>query len=194
MPDGNAEKGVLKVAQPSIKTVWGIAKSPELRLTDEELHLVVAAHTGKESIKELNKRELCRVISVLGNMKESARKAEGSRSHRGGNPATENQRKKIYKLAQSLGWDKPARLNGFCKKMFHVSSVEWLDYRQCSKLIEALKSMGQRQDDKGGVITDGKAQETYKQGKEAQCGGKEAVTGAGHASAGQAKAEPEEVH
>lgn len=40
-------------SQPSIKRVWGIAKSPELKLTDEELHLLVQAHTGKDSIKAL---------------------------------------------------------------------------------------------------------------------------------------------
>ena len=52
-------------SQPSIKRVWGIAKSPELKLTDEELHLLVQAHTGKDSIKALNKRELQTVIRVL---------------------------------------------------------------------------------------------------------------------------------
>ena len=49
-------------SQPSIKRVWGIAKSPELKLTDEELHLLVQAHTGKDSIKALNKRELQTVL------------------------------------------------------------------------------------------------------------------------------------
>ena len=29
--------------------------------------------------------------------------------------------------------------------MFGVSAVEWLNYQQCSKLIEALKSMLKRQ-------------------------------------------------
>ncbi len=29
--------------------------------------------------------------------------------------------------------------------MFQVSSVEWLNYQQCSKLIEALKSMVERE-------------------------------------------------
>lgn len=32
-----------------------------------------------------------------------------------------------------------------CRKMFGVGAVEWLDYQQCSKLIEALKSMAKRQ-------------------------------------------------
>lgn len=127
-------------SQPSIKRVWGIAKSPELKLTDEELHLLVQAHTGKDSIKALNKRELQTVIRVLGNMKDSAKKSERGRNRYSGSEVTENQRKKIYKLTQELGWDKPARVNGMCQKMFGVSAVEWLNYQQCSKLIEALTS------------------------------------------------------
>lgn len=66
--------------EPNIKKIWGIAKSPELKLTDEELHLVVQAHTGKDSIKALNKRELQTVIRVLGSMKDSAKKSERGRS------------------------------------------------------------------------------------------------------------------
>ena len=84
-----------KAMQPSIKMVWGIAKSPELKLTDEELHLLVQAHTGKESLRELGKRELQTVIRVLLRMKDSVRK-QGRGKRPGGNPATENQRKKIY--------------------------------------------------------------------------------------------------
>lgn len=138
-----------KTAQPGIKKVWGIAKSPELRLTDEELHLLVQAHTGKDSIRSLDKRELQAVIRVLGNMKDSAKKAERGK-HRSGSTSTENQRKKIYRLTQELGWDRPARVNGMCRRMFGVSAVEWLDYRQCSKLIEALKAMAERQEGKEG--------------------------------------------
>jgi len=81
-------------SQPSIKRVWGIAKSPELKLTDEELHLLVQAHTGKDSIKALNKRELQTVIRVLGNMKDSAKKSERGRNRYSGSEVTENQRKK----------------------------------------------------------------------------------------------------
>ena len=39
--------------QPSIRTLWAIAKSPELHLTDEDLHAVVYRETGKESMKML---------------------------------------------------------------------------------------------------------------------------------------------
>lgn len=136
-------------AYAEIKKLWGIAKSPELKLTDEELHIVVSAHTGKDSIKMLNKRELHAVIAVLTSMKASAYKAEKGKD-RAGNSSTENQRKKIYKLTKELGWDREERVNGLCRKMFDVDRVEWLDYRQCSKLIEALKSMAARLEEGNG--------------------------------------------
>lgn len=132
------------MAKPTIRMLWGLAKCQELSLTDEELHLIVSAHTGKDSIRQLNQRELGTVIGVLGNMKSSASKNGRSDRQTRGNTGTVNQRKKIYKLTETLGWDKPARVNGLCKKMFGVACVEWLDYQQCSKLIEALKSMAAR--------------------------------------------------
>lgn len=134
------------MAKPTIRTIWGLAKCQELSLTDEELHLIVLAHTGKDSIKLLNQRELGTVIGVLGNMKSSASKNGRSDKQTRGNTGTVNQRKKIYKLTETLGWEKPARVNGLCKKMFGVSCVEWLNYQQCSKLIEALKNMAARKE------------------------------------------------
>ena len=86
------------------------------------------------------------MIGVLGSMKSSAsRKNRGDRQARG-NTGTANQRRKIYKLAEALGWEKPARVDGMCRKMFGVACVEWLDYQQCSKLIEALKAMSEREE------------------------------------------------
>lgn len=135
------------MAEPTIRMLWGLAKSPELHLTDEELHLVVSAHTGKDSIRKLNKSELRLVIGILTGMKDSAagNKRSGRRSR--GNAGTANQRRKIYKLTEILGWSKPARINGLCKKMFGVACVEWLNYQQCSGLIEALKSMVERKEE-----------------------------------------------
>ena len=134
------------MAKPTIRMLWGLAKCQELSLTDEELHLIVSAHTGKDSIKQLNQRELGTVIGGLGNMKSSASKNGRSDRQTRGNTGTVNQRKKIYRLTERLGWDKPARVNGLCKRMFGVACVEWLDYQQCSKLIEALKSMAERKE------------------------------------------------
>lgn len=134
------------MAKPTIRTLWGLAKCPELSLTDEELHLIVSAHTGKDSIRQLNQRELGVVVGVLGSMKSSASRSGKSDRRTRGNAGTVNQRKKIYKLAEALGWEKQARVNGMCKRMFGVACVEWLDYQQCSKLIEALKSMVERKE------------------------------------------------
>ena len=49
----------------TIKTLWGLAKSKELGLTEEELHLLVARETGKDSIRELNRSELSHVCQGL---------------------------------------------------------------------------------------------------------------------------------
>ncbi len=147
------------IDRTDIRKIWGIAKSPELKLTDEELHLVVQGHTGKDSIKALDKREAATVIRALANMKDSCKKDSWGKSRGRGNPATENQRKKAYRLAQELGWDKAARVNGMCKRMFNVGAVEWLNYQQCSKLIEALKSMAARKEAAdGGLQADGGSQ------------------------------------
>jgi phage gp16-like protein len=135
---------VRKMAEPTVRILWGIAKSPELALTSEELHMIVAAHTGKDSIRELNRRELGTVIGVLQRMKDSASGKSRTDRRSRGNVGTVNQRKKIYQLCRKLGWDSPSRINGMCRRMFKVDAVEWLDYRQCSKLIEALKDMAGR--------------------------------------------------
>lgn len=119
-------------------------------MTDEELHLLVSGHTGKESLKQLTKREISLVAGVLAEMKESTKRQNRKDTHPStrGNPATVNQRKKVWKLAQELGWDNPARVDGMCRRMFRVDKVEWLNYRQCSKLIEALKEMVERKEGK----------------------------------------------
>lgn len=65
--------------------------------------------------------------------------------HFPGNAVTVHQRKKIAQLAEALGWKEEKRVNGLAQKMFGVARVEWLDYQQCSKLIEALKAMVRRE-------------------------------------------------
>ena len=90
------------MASPTIKMLWGLAKSPELSMTDEELHLLVSAHTGKDSIRALNKRELGTMVSVLQNMKDSSSRGTRNRQRRSGNVATANQRKKVYNGLSTL--------------------------------------------------------------------------------------------
>lgn len=135
------------VKKLTLRTIWGLAKSKELQLTDEELHLIVEANTGKTSLRKLTDKEIQNLVRVLNVMKDKQiKQSNGAKKYRTGNEATVNQRKKIYKLTEELGWNSnSARLNGFVKKMFGVDKVEWLDYVQCSKLIEALKGMVERE-------------------------------------------------
>ncbi len=138
--------------QPSIRTLWAIAKSPELHLTGEDLHAVVYRETGKESMKKLTQGEINTVARVLQNIKDSVGgNAWGKRTDEGGDPRTVQQRRKIYALTNALGWNKdPQRIQGFVKRMTGVDRLEWLNAFQCEKIIEGLKAMVVRQQGKEG--------------------------------------------
>ena len=127
--------------QPSIRTLWAIAKSPELHMTEEDLHAVVYRETQKESLRKLSQGEVNTVARVLQNMKDSV--SGGIRTKRtdeGGDVRTVELRRKIYMLAKELGWS-PDQVNGLSKRMFKVDRQEWLNPNQCGKLAEALKAM-----------------------------------------------------
>ena len=133
----------------SIRTLWAIAKSPELHLSEEDLHAVVFRETRKESLRKLSQGELNTVARVLQNMKDSV--SGGTRAKRtdeGGDVRTVELRRKIYMLAKELGWS-PDRVNGLAKRMFKVDRQEWLNPSQCGKLAEALKAMLEREKVKG---------------------------------------------
>lgn len=136
----------------SIRTLWAIAKSPELALTDEDLHAVVYRETGKESIKKLSQGEINTVARVLQNMKDSASgNVRTKRTDTGGDARTVQQRRKIYALTEALGWnDNPQRIQGFVKRMTGVDRLEWLTVAQCEKVIEGLKAILARQQKKEG--------------------------------------------
>lgn len=129
----------------TIKTIWGLAKSPELALDDDTLYSIIYRETGKESMKKLSQKEINQVCYALSALKDSI-KGKSDRTDTGGNKLTKAKRKKIYQLTGELGWnDNNARINGFVKKMFGVERLEWLNNEQCSKLIEALKKMVERE-------------------------------------------------
>ncbi len=128
---------------PTIKTLWAIAKSPELRMTDEDLHALVYRETGKESLRKLTARELGTVARVLQALKDGVRRdTRSKRTDEGGNPATVQQRRKIWHLCDELGWNNDfRRIQGFVKKMTGTDRLEWLTPPQCEKVIEALKTI-----------------------------------------------------
>ena len=138
--------------QPSIRTLWAIAKSPELHMTDEDLHALVYRETRKESIKALTQGQINEVARVLQNMKDGvSRSTRPKRTDEGGDVRTVQQRRKIYALTESLGWnDNPQRIQGFVKRMTGVDRLEWLNVAQCEKVIEGLKAILKRQERKEG--------------------------------------------
>jgi phage gp16-like protein len=144
----SSTKGRSYVPNFTIKTIWGIAKSPELMLSDEDLYSIIYRETGKDSMRKLTQKEINKVCSVLSELKDSVKgRGKDKRTDAGGNTLTIRQRKKIYKLTEELGWNNNnARINGFVKKMFKVERLEWLDDEQCSRLIEMLKSMVKRKE------------------------------------------------
>lgn len=132
--------------QPSIRTLWAIAKSPELRLSEEDLRAVVYRETRKESMKELTQGEINTVARVLQNMKDGVGgRARSKRTDEGGDARTQELRRKIYVLARELGWS-PTQVNELAKRMFGVERQEWLSPVQCGKLIEALKAILERRE------------------------------------------------
>lgn len=136
----------------SIRTLWAIAKSPELGLSDDDLHAVVYRETRKESMKQLTQGEINTLARVLQNMKDGVnRDTRRKRTDEGGDPRTVNLRHKIYALCDALGWnDDHRRINGFVKRMFGADRVEWLTLGQCGKVVEALKAILEREQRKEG--------------------------------------------
>lgn len=131
---------------PSIRQLWGIAKSAELGLDDEEVYAIVLRETGKDSIRNLSAGELRTVIRVLQSMKDKHKGAADERTDAGGNPQTVQLRRKIYHLCEELGWnDDPSRIQGFVRRMCRVDRLEWLTPAQCGKVIEGLKAMVKRE-------------------------------------------------
>lgn len=128
----------------SLRTLWAIAKSPELGLSDEDLHAIVYRETGKESMRQLTQGEVNTLARVLQNLKDGNKPQR--RTDEGGNERTTQLRRKIYMLCETLGWNNdPRRITGFSKKMFGVDRLEWLTPAQCNKMIEALKKMIERE-------------------------------------------------
>lgn len=128
------------------RSIWGF--KADLDISNEDLYAIIYKVSNKDSMRALTKRQANEVILSLINLKD---KKEGrklqKRTDKNGKSWTVQQRKKIYALTGELGWnDNNARINGFCKRMFKVDRVEWLDDDQCSKLIEILKKMVVRQE------------------------------------------------
>lgn len=120
----------------------------------DNLHALVAAMTGKSSVKALTYAEAQAVIVDLQKRQGAAplpRHKPKTRTERPGG-ATDGQQRKVWALMYQLaGKDvTPStaslgeRLCGIIKKELKVDSTPqqpfiWLDFKTCNKLIEVLK-------------------------------------------------------
>lgn len=134
-----------QAARYSIRTIWGLAKCPELALEEADLYAIIWRETGKEHMRELSQGDIDKVCRALTALKESSGGKQQRRPHPG-TPAADRMRGKVYAMSYQLGWggDK-ARINGFVRKMFNVDTLEWLTAYQCGQLIEAMKAMAERE-------------------------------------------------
>lgn len=124
-----------------ISKIWAAAR--ERGIDREDVYALVFQISGQDSIKELTQTQANEVIDkIVGTCSRPEYQEQGRIT-------TQFMRKKIYILTVELGWDKnPKRLEGFCKRLFKVEKVEWLDDRQCYQLIETLKDMVARKERK----------------------------------------------
>jgi len=174
-------------AGASIRTIWGLAKSPELSLNEDALYAIIERETGKDSMRQLTQGQIDKVCRALSGMKDGAKRTQ-KRTDEGGSPRTVKLRNKIYALTGELGWnDDNARINGFVKKMFKVDRIEWLTVPQCHIIIEALKKMVERKEET--IETEA----SHTEGNQGPGRGKEEPPGAGRHPARQAPAQPQEV-
>ncbi len=121
---------------------------------EDSLHDLVSSITGKDSLKTLTYAEAQAVIRDLekrqGDAPPPRRKPKAHTERPGG--ATEGQQRKVWALMFDLrDCDRvpstaslPERLCGIIKKELKVDTVPaqpfvWLDFQDCSRLIEVLK-------------------------------------------------------
>lgn len=130
---------IWSINKRQISKIWAAAK--ERGIDRDDVYALVLQVSGQDSIKGLTQTQANEVIDrIVGAAMQNDYQEYG-------NVATQQMRKKIYILTVELGWDKnPKRLEGFCKRMFKVEKVEWLNGKQCYQLIEALKDMAKRKE------------------------------------------------
>lgn len=138
-----------------IRKIYSIANAMGLvnpRDAPDELHLLVQAITGRESVKTLTYSEANKVIAELDRLQGSPLLKPKTHAEIPGGP-TDGQQRKVWALMYQLKrFDrKPIetplgdRLCGIIKKELKVNSIPekpfvWLNQKLANKLIEVLKA------------------------------------------------------
>lgn len=140
-----------------IKKIYAIGQAlgiVERGNDSDNLHSLVAAMTGKESVKALTYAEAQAVIAELQKRQGAAplpRYKPKTHTERPGG-ATDGQQRKVWALMYELQKHDAApstvslgkRLCGILKKELHIDAIAekpfaWIDSATCNKLIEILK-------------------------------------------------------
>ena len=138
-----------------IKSIYAMGRSLGLadsNREDDNLHLLVAASTGKAHISDLSYSEASDVIGILKERMRGAYKTEGSAKNSSPSGCTAGQKNKIWYLMYELEKydEQPSsaslgeRLAGIIRRELHIDAsvkdpLRWLSYPQASKLIESIK-------------------------------------------------------
>jgi hypothetical protein len=142
------------ITRDQIKLIWVLAR--QLGIESNELHDVVSAVTGKDSIKALLVAEGTDIIEVLiraGGRVKKKRKPRPDLPPNVVELVTRRQTRLIKHLERRLGWhDNPERLKGFTRRIIKREGVR--TKQEAMKVIEGLKNMARRARKKG--IADGK--------------------------------------
>ncbi len=133
------------------KALLHVAKN-QLGLDDDIYREILRQEAGVVSAKELSPIGFDRVMRrfmKLGfrrKVKPKARQSSNNNmSHNG--LATKREVWKVRQLETELGWaDNPKRLRGFLKKYAGIERLEWLPHSKAWRVIEALKSLLEKQD------------------------------------------------
>jgi hypothetical protein len=111
----------------------------ELSLDNDVLHDLVAGATGEAHISKLTVDQAGKVIEALIRMVERPRPGR----------LTPGQRKKILKLGYLLDWER-RQIDGMCRRVVNVASMDWLTPRDAWKVTEAMKAMVKRREAEAG--------------------------------------------
>jgi hypothetical protein len=127
------ESPVTGISPRQLKAIWAL--SHRVGLDDRELHALVAARTGRVSLRELRRSEAATVIDEL-----LAKVSGRAPAPRKPGAVTRAQQALLARLADELEWP-PERLPALVRRMYGTHALRELTVKQASGLIEALKAM-----------------------------------------------------
>ncbi|GEN36133.1 MULTISPECIES: regulatory protein GemA [Paenibacillaceae] len=128
-----------------LKKIWALAK--EVGMDEDMVRVIAKRVTGQARLSGLSKEQACAVIDAMNEAAGKKKPKPTQREFR----MTDAQRRKIEQLVYELGWaDDPDHLRKFIKKYYKIDHMDWLTKRLASNLIESLKNVLARHQNKLG--------------------------------------------